>query len=333
MPESWIALSDCDTTLGQSEPGDLLPRGTFILELSLPLIGPVVLLDHTHVAPNIGQALGFSVFHDPDRGLILMQRQGRRLLRHILPQPIEGESGLVRIIYQWDVKDRSWQLSADMMNGAPALMAQGADPVMWSVADMVQLCNAGQRHPAVLWYGVTSRTVPPAPKPWIGQRTPVETPTGPVAAGLLRAGDQVLTADGGARKLRSVRHMRVPGRGAFAPVLLRAPYFGSRIDLLVSSEQAIGLQGTSVEYLYGEDRVLAAAHHMADGIAAFADNRRAVITGVSLDFGSAALIMADGCMLMSDTEQDSALPARLLHKFEVTPLLAMQARSGLRPVA
>jgi hypothetical protein len=332
MPESWIALSDCDAPLG-AEPDELLPRGTFILELTLPLIGPVVLLDHAQTAPNTGRELGFSVFHDPERGLILLQRQGRRLLRHILPYPIEGESGLARIIFQWDVMSRTWQLSADMMNGAPTALAAGTDPVMWSVADMIHLCNAAQRHPAVLWYGVTTQIVPPAPKPWIGQRTPVETPNGPVAAGLLRAGDLVLTVDGSPRRLLSARHLRVPGRGAFAPVLLRAPYFGGQIDLLVSSEQAICLQGTSVEYLYGEDRVLAAAHHIADGIAAFADNRRAVITGVSLDFGSPALIVADGCILMTDTAQESDLPARLLHKFEVTPLLAMQARSGLRPVA
>jgi Hint domain len=333
MPESWIALSDCDTTPGEADPADLLPRGTFILELTLPLLGPVVLLDHAHHAPDTGQQMGFSLFHDPERGLILLQRQGRRLLRHILPHPIEGDSGLVRIVYQWDVMARSWQLSAEIMTAASVPLAQGTDPVMWSVADMVRLCNAAQRHAAVLWFGVTMRTVPPAPIPWIGQRTPVDTPAGPVAAGLLHAGDLVQTVDAGPRRLRSVRHLRVPGRGAFAPVLLRAPYFGSRIDLLVSSEQAICLHGTSVEYLYGEDRVLAAAHHMADGIAAYADNRRAVITGVSLDFGSPALIVADGCILLSDSAQDTALPARLLHRFEVTPLLAMQARSGLRPVA
>jgi hypothetical protein len=72
---------------------------------------------------------------------------------------------------------------------------------------------------------------------------------------------------------------------------------------------------------------------MADGIAAYLDSRRALITGVELDFGRPALITADGCTLLTATGHHAALPARLLHKFEVTPLLAMQARSGLRPVA
>ena len=240
---------------------------------------------------------------------------------------------MVRVVFHWDVLARQWHLSADMMNGLPPMQASGSDPVMWSVADMVALCTNAQRHAAVLWYGVTTHTAPPVPQPWIGQRTPVDTPTGPVAAGLLRAGDVVLSADGAVCRLQTVRHMRVPGRGAFAPILLRAPYYGGKTDLLVSSEQAICLSGTAVDYLYGEDRVLAAAHHMADGIAAYLDNRRSVITGVALHFGKPTLITADGCTLLTGATALADLPARLLHKFEVTPLLAMQARSGLRPVA
>jgi hypothetical protein len=254
-------------------------------------------------------------------------------LRHILPDALDAQNGLARMIYQWDALMRCWSLSVDMLDGRPPRVTTGSDPMVWTMADLVGLCASGLRHPAVLWFGVTMRADMPAPQPWIGQRTPIDTPRGPVPAGLLRAGDLVSTLDAGPRPLRAVHTLQVPGRGAFAPVLLRAPYFGQTQDLLVSSEQAIGLQGTSVEYLYGEDRVLAAAGHMADGIAAFVDNRRAVLSGVTLDFGTSALMTADGCILMARADPDSALPARLLHRFEVTPLLAMQARSGLRPVA
>jgi Hint domain len=329
MSDSWIALSDGQPEAAGTAGSDLLPRGSLVLELTLPLAGPVVLLDYVHRAGD----MGFSVFHDPVRGLILLQRQGRRLLRYVLPEAFPMESGLMRVVYHWDILARTWHLTADPLTGAPPATLQGVDPVAWSLADLVGLCQVGQRHGAVLWYGVTTSDAPPPPRPWIGPRTPVDTPGGPVAAGLLRAGDLVLTADQGALPLRSVTHPQMPGRGAYAPILLRAPYFGQTTDLLVSSEQAICLEGTSVEYLFGEDRVLAPAHHLADGLAAYQDNRRTVVTGVSLDFGQPALITADGCGLMAMTAGTARLPARLLHRFEVTPLLAMQARSGLRPVA
>lgn len=325
----WIALSDSDAPVDGTDGGAVLQRGTFVLELMLPLAGPAVLLHHA----TAGGAVGFSLFHDPARGLIVLHRQGKRLTRHDLPGAFRAEAGLVRVVFTWDVPAGQWWLVTDAMDGTARQVATGSDPLAWSVATMTGVCRDGQRHAAVLWYGMTTGDTPPAPRPWIGLRTPVDTPRGPVAAGLLRAGDVVLTEDHGPLPVVHVQHPHIPGRGAFAPILLRAPYFARSLDLLVSSEQPIGLGGTSVEYLFGEDRVLAPAGHLADGMAAYRDTRRPVITGVALDFGRSALITADGCTLMTRTATDARLPARLLHRFEVTPLIAMQAGSGLRPVA
>ncbi len=329
MMAEWIALSDRGSPLNGADPGAILPRGAFVMELTLPFAGPTVLLDY---AEPDGRS-GFSVFYDPQRGLILLQRQGRRLLRHTLPDPFAGDSGLRRVVFTWDILARRWSLSADAMDDSPPCRIEGADPVAWSVADMVALCHVGQRHAQVLWYGLTTGDAPPRARAWIGRQTPLETPDGPVAAGLLRAGDLVLTQDSGPLPVRFVLHSEVPGRGAFAPILLRAPYFGQTTDLLVSSEQPVCMDGASVEYLFGEDRVMAAAEHLADGIAAYPDTRRSVVTGVVLDFGRAALVTADGCMLLMQTAPPGPLPARILQRFEVTPLMAMQTRAGLRTVA
>jgi hypothetical protein len=329
MRSEWIALSDRGSPLNGADADAILPRGALVVELMLPLKGPAVLLDY---AEANGRS-GFSTFYDPVRGLIMLQRQGRRLLRHTLPDPFAIAAGLVRVIFTWDILARRWTLTADAMDDTAPRTVQGHDPVAWSVADMVALCHAGQRHAAVLWYGMTSGDAPPKPRSWIGRQTPIDTPKGPVAAGLLKARDVVLTADDGPLPIRHVAHLEVPGRGAFAPILLRAPYFGQTTDLLVSSEQPICLAGTSVEYLFGEDRVLAPAEQLADGIAAYPDNRRSVVTGVVLDVGRPALVTADGCTMLLQTDPQGPLPARMLQRFEVTPLLAMQVRSGLRTVA
>jgi Hint domain len=325
----WIALSDRGSPLNGADPVAILPRGAFVMELMLPLAGPTVLLDY---AEPDGRS-GFSIFFDPQRGLILLQRQGRRLLRHTLPDPFAGDAGLRRVVFTWDILARRWTLCADAMDDTPPRRAEGTDPVAWSVADIVALCHAGQRHANVLWYGLTTGDAPPRARPWIGRQTPLETPNGPVAAGLLQAGDLVLTQDSGPLPVRFTLHPEVPGRGAFAPILLRAPYFGRTTDLLVSREQPICMSGTSVDYLFGEDRVLAAADQLVDGIAAYPDNRRSVVTGVVLDFGRPALVMADGCVLLMQSDPPGPLPARILQQFEVTPLMAMQTRAGLRTVA
>jgi hypothetical protein len=329
MAAEWIALSDRGSPLNGADAGAILPRGAFVVELTLPLSGPTVLLDY---AEANGRS-GFSVFYDPVRGLIFLQRQGRRLLRHVLPDPFGTDTGLVRVVFTWDILARRWRLIADAMNGTPPCFSEGTDPVAWSVADMVALCHAGQRHASVLWYGMTTGDTPPAPQAWIGRQTPLDTPGGRVAAGLLQPGDLLMTEDDGPLPILRVLHLEVPGRGAWAPILLRAPYFGKTTDLLVSSEQAICLMGTSVEYLFGEDRVLAPADQLADGVVAYQDNRRSVVTGVVLDVGRPALVMADGCMLLIQSNPPGPLPARLLQRFEVTPLMAMQSRPGLRTVA
>lgn len=328
MAAEWIALSDRGSPLNGADPGAVLPRGAFVMELMLPFVGPTVLLDY---AEPDGRT-GFSVFYDPVRGLIVLQRQGRRLLRHVLPDPFAGDTGLRRVVFIWDILARRWTLMADAMNDTPPCLAEGTDPVAWSVADMVALCHVGQRHAQVLWFGMTTGDAPPRARAWIGRQTPLDTPRGPVAAGLLQAGDLVLTQDAGPLPVRFANHPEVPGRGAFAPILLRAPYFGQAADLLVSSEQPICLMGTSVEYLFGEDRVLAAAAQLADGIAAYEDHRRSVVTGVVLDFGQPALVTADGCGLLIQSDPPGPPPARMLQRFEVTPLIAMQTRSGMRTV-
>jgi hypothetical protein len=329
MASQWIALSDRGSPLNGATSDAILPRGALVVELMLPLTGPTVLLDY---AEANGRS-GFSVFFDPVRGVIVLQRQGRRLLRHTLPDPFGTSTGLMRLIFTWDILARRWTLMADAMDETPPRMVQGNDPVAWAVADMVSLCHAGQRHGSVLWYGMTTGDAPPKPRAWIGRQTPIDTPKGPVAAGLLKARDLVLTVDDGPLPIRHSAHLEVPGRGAFAPILLRAPYFGQTTDLLVSSEQAICVAGTSVEYLFGEDRVLAPAEQLADGVAAYPDNRRSVVTGVVLDVGRPALVTADGCTMLLQTDPQGPLPARMLQRFEVTPLLAMQARAGMRTVA
>lgn len=172
------------------------------------------------------------------------------------------------------------------------------------------------------------------PGTWIGADTPVATHRGPVAGRHLRPGDPVVTPEGFAR-VRAVAaadlgaaHFgasALEARGGQAPVLLRAPYFAARCDLLVSPGQPVVLRGTLVEYLFGEEAVQAEARLLVDGRTALeaVEDRLAVI---SLELDRAGAILADGCALAMPGPRGAAL--RSLCAYEVAEVLA-QRRGGL----
>ncbi|MDZ4094688.1 MAG: Hint domain-containing protein [Paracoccaceae bacterium] len=328
----WIALSDRPEPAQPPENGVLLEKASLILEVSLPLKCGAVLLDYRRTQDWLR---AFSVFHDPVAGVGILHRQGGSVVRHMLAGPLPGDTGTARIVFSWDAPKRLWVLRYELLELGQVLTAQGLNPMPLPLDDLVALCAGGgesQRHPGLLWFGVTLGEAPPERAPWLGLRTPIATPRGYVMAGHLRAGDLVLTRNAGVRALASVRRHDLPSRGSFAPVLLRAPYFAAQTDLLVSADQLIALSGVEVEYLFGEEEVLAEARHLTDGWSAIHDRRRAVTACVSLDIGAPDLIIGAGCVLAG--AQHDVAPAdrhqvrRVLRSYEAVPLLALLGRGN-----
>jgi hypothetical protein len=328
--KSWVVLSDRKDAVSGAA---LLERGLFIMEFTLPLDRGTVLLD---MQDDAGWKRSFSVFADPEAGLSLLHRQGSDVRRHALPGPLPAAAGRGRLSFAFDAPARLWSLRFAPLIGDPGVLSQGTDPLPLRVEDMQTLATGGtraQRHPAVLWFGATRGLEPPAQAPWIGLQTPVDTTRGPVAAGRLRPGDMIATLDAGPLPLRALQRMTRPSRGSFAPVLLRAPYFGSGGDLLVSADQPVLIAGAAVEYLFGEEEVLAPASLLMDGRVAQKDERRAVTTCVALDLGRPVLFTADGCCLLSTARPGQTLPRRALQDYEALPLMALLGRTALRLVA
>ncbi len=324
MPDDWLILSDRPTP--QAATAGLVERGLFVVELAFPILEAAVLLDHQSTD---GWSRTFTLFHDPVAGLVLMHRQGQRVARHALRGPLPVQGGTARLSLSFDAPARSWQmqLAFPANPDTPVLTAAGADPLPIRSDDLTALSQAARRHRAVLWFGLTRGSTLPARAPWIGQRTPIETARGPVMAGHLRPGDLIATADGGLLPLLQARRLDLPACGSFAPVILRAPYFGSTSDILVSADQRVALCGPEVEYLFSEDEVLVEAGALVDGRTALADQRRAVTTGLALDLAHPGIVLADGCPLMI-ARQGEAPPRRVLQPFEALTLMAMLGRAG-----
>lgn len=337
-PGGWLALSDQSGPVrlppDAGAPGlthGTLTHGALICELALPLPEPGVVLDLRR------ENLAFSIFYDHQAGLRVIFRAGSDLLRASLPGPLPSTARVARITFAWSAESGDWSLRHECPGQSGALEVSGLHPqagvLALSQSDLDALCRGGAgslRHPGLLWFGVTAGDALPAHAPWLGQRTAIATPTGLRAAGALAPGDMVMTAEGRAVALRSVRRLELPSRGHHAPVLLRAPYFSPRRDILVSADQPVLLHGGEVEYLFDTEEVLVAARHIADGRAALFDARRPVSQTVSLDIGAPDLIAGDGIAFLSARHDGAPVtpPRQMLHSYEAVPLLLLLGRAG-----
>jgi hypothetical protein len=328
--QDWLALSDREAPAGAG-PAQIA-RGMFIVEFRLPLEGPTVLLS---VLAGADRAL--SVFHDPQVGPAILVRSGKAQRRYRMDASMAPDlAGVARLSLWLDAAIGHWRMRFQVLDRSEMTELRGRDPLPFDGPLMQQLSDrtgGGHRHPSVLWFGLTSSPDLPKSAPWIGLHTPVETARGPVPAGLLKPGMGIRTLDHGLLPLKALRPMALPAAGSFAPVVLRQPFFAAERDLLVSADQLLLISGPSVEYLTGEEEVLVPAGALADGRVAERDNRRAVTHCVALDLGLPALVLADGCCLLSASPEGATLPRRTLRDWEMAPLLSLLGRTSLRPAA
>ena len=322
----WLALSDLTLPRGDRRP---LDSGLFVCEVALPLAEATVLLDWQNGAG--GETRAFSVFADPLAGVVLLHRNGSVLKRHILRGPLPFGLGTARITYGWNHWTGAWTLTFGRIGMGEERRSSGNGAIALSMDELAALSprdGDALRHASLLWFGVTKGPIPPERAPWLGLRTPVDTARGPVPAGALRPGDLVQTADNGLQPVLRVTRLRLPSRGSFAPVILRAPFLGQGSDVLMSADQLVALNGAEVEYMFGVEEVLVRAAALANGTIARSDGLHASTDGVALDLGLPELIMVDGLRLLShgfETEPS----CKVLHAFEAQQLVSLMARRSL----
>ncbi len=326
--QDWLALSGKGLVDTWANPFETHHTGTFVAELRMPLPRGKVLIN---LQTNQGVQRSFALFSGPDGALALLHREGANLLRASLPPPLASTVEAGRLTYHFDSITGRWKLRLASLNGDASLaQSQGTGALAFAGRDAEDICKKANFDPTVLWFGFSRSQDMPRPAPWIGLRTVVETSLGPVAAGNLKAGDVIMTVDRGPQTLRAVHHIDLPARGSFAPILLRAPFYDRRGDVLVSADQRIAISGSAVEYLFGTEAVLVAARDVVDGRTALAEDRRAVVSGVSLDLGNAALIGGeeDGLLALSvgDYAQTSDAPLMCLNAYETIALMRMLGR-------
>jgi hypothetical protein len=254
--------------IDMSENG-LMTRGTLMLETRLSpedRLQTLIDFDSHGIWPS-----GFMLKAVPNGGVVLIVTQGNEIIHSAVKQPAKGRTNTLRIVYAWDSVAGLGRLSVQHPDSVMAEVALVHNPRPIRVADlraMILRHASVQLDPDVVFLAVSDRIEPAGPTPNLTGSTEVLTPMGYQRADSLKRGDTVITDEGETVPVLQTVHQTVPARGSFAPVRLRAPYFGLTRDMIVGSEQRIVLDGSDVEYMFGSEGVLAAATHLVNGRAA-----------------------------------------------------------------
>ncbi|WP_245596893.1 Hint domain-containing protein [Leisingera aquimarina] len=248
-------------TAGLTDGDCLLVRGTMMLEFHLPESArpePLLLYSQGGDWP-----LRLALQAVPGGGLSFVLEQNGAVLHQTLNPTSLGRTGRLRLIYAWDAPARTGRLTLERPDGSQMQIAALAGPKPWRLRDLQALIGPlGYVAPAVEYLALSSCMEPAGPAPALLPSTPIATPEGYRALNSLQRGDLVLSSSGEAVPVLHVVERKVPALGSFAPVRLRAPYFGLQRDIHAAPFQRLVLSGSEVEYLFGQPAVLVPAGNL-----------------------------------------------------------------------
>lgn len=307
---SWIGLADHEDGRfaasglsgkpGAAVTGELLTRGTLMFETQMSgQARPHALLGIANRFPYIRE-LTFRAI--PGGGIALVHRDDNDIIHAAIRWAGDARAHTLRVTYAWD-SDTGWaRLALEQPERARAITTLVSMPRPQLLSDLRDMM-LGQvdriLSPEVLFAALSSDIAPIGAMPSLHPDTPIATPHGYRAVGMLRRGDTVLTeGDKIVPVLHTVRN-QVPARGSHAPVRLRAPYFGLTRDIVVAPEQRLVLRGSEVEYNFGQEAVLISARHVVNGYAATWSARSAVAEYVQLVLPGHEVLIAAGCAVES----------------------------------
>ena len=200
-------------------------------------------------------------------GEVKLELRNGHLVRQIALTANTSEiSKQIRLTFSWCCISNKMLLSTENNDTGSIRQAEINDAVsvpMSLIDELLQNGRAQSVSENISLLAISDQIEPVGFIPSIAGFCPVETPTGYVEIQNIKAGDLVNTVDHGPQAVRWVCSRKVPTRGLFCPIRLRAPYFGLIQDIVIAPEQRLLLENDEVQYLFGEESVLAEARHVA----------------------------------------------------------------------
>lgn len=337
---SWIAACSSTGTRQFFPPFDRVPprgamrRGTVLLECLVTGVDraePILRLPlQAHAAGHL------SVLALPKGSFALVVAQGRQMAHRTLRLAEAEGAARVRLSFAWDCDAGIARFAVEDAEGTAFTTGTLDIPKPLALNSLtafeaMELCPCPKVEFGFL--AVSNRVEPVGPLPGMAARTLVETPFGARELSSLRCGDQVATRCGPPEPVLHVAQRVVPGLGSFAPIRLRAPYFGLQRDIVVAPHQKIFLSGAAVDYTFGCEGVLVPAGYLVNGHSALAEPNLPLVHYAQALLSSHAILAASGTWAESLyvgrlRRDDVRLAATLLAEVNPT-LLPEQARMPL----
>ncbi len=312
---TWLALTDHSDRrlslrgLGHEKrtaailadvPGQVLTRGSIVFETQVAEDSkPQVLFGFTNPHPS-HRSLVFQAI--PGGGVAMVHVQGAQIAHAAIAHKNTGRAEVLRLTYAWDTKYNWGRLTLEQTGEAALTSVAVENPLPVTLEDARDLMLGRGSHdyaPDMIFAALSDQIEPIGVSPTLSPETPIATPWGYRNAGTLKRGDTVFTAEGDVVPVLQTVSRSVPARGSFAPIRMRAPYFGLQDDIVIAPEQHVVIDGPEVEYLFSCEKVLTPARHLVNGFAARTEPCGHLIRYTQLILPGHETIMAGGAPLES----------------------------------
>lgn len=292
------------------EVGDyLLTRGSIVFELRIqPQTQPHVLLGFTEGWPD-QRSLTFQAI--PGGGVSLVQVEGQHIAHAAVQHIVPSRTDVLRVTFSWDAPKAFGLLTVERPeeHKVTSSRVQNIRPIpLQSLRKMILGQGDAALSDDLVFCGLSDAVEPVGPTPSLSPDAMVLTPAGYVPIKTLKRGDTVVSRGGDVVPVLHSLSRSVPARGSFAPIRLRAPYFGLLDEVVVSPEQRLVIDGSEVEYLFNEEAVLVPSRHLINGFAG-----REVTMGPVVRY-TQLILPAHEAMIVAGTSFESLYIGRIRRK-------------------
>lgn len=232
--------------------------------------------------------------------------------------------------YSWDRLGKTGQLVLTNTQTGTRIAAHTGSIAPDSLAEIVPETPGPMV--SVSYAGVANHPLPDRPLPGIAGDTRIQTPKGPTRVADLQPGMCILSQMGEEQTIRWIGQTDVLARGPTSPIRLRAPYFGLTEDITVSRNQKLLLTGSEVDYLFGEEQVLALVEDIRRASAAQICLEHPMVTTYHVLLDDHDCLLAGRCALdtalLSDVLDATGKSASRLAEPDRTPAWTVIDRAG-----